>query len=355
MSILPGFTPCTSLRDEYADLVDLYLMRIVCGAQRGSNPFFRLPVESTFSQVFSRSSTDHYKEAELVALMALRLAEVEVCPPKREGPLFDNIKFLASRLGLSSLQQELLIFRVLVRNSEELENVVQSFGMLSESRLARILALALNQYPHNIEEALEASGALIGSALVRVEHTMEQFLEKLSLITGLPNALLQRHSSLESLISFAVRRADAPGLSRDDYPHMVGDLDLMCRYLQAAMANRMPGVNILLYGPPGVGKSQLARVVAKQIGLALYEVACSASDGDGLIPIERYANYQLNQQFFSKERNTIILFDEAEEMLLGLPVATRHHGIQQRHGKAWVNQILEQNPIPSFWIANSVE
>lgn len=355
MSSSVDLTGSRNLDDEYADLTDFYLLKLASRTTGSGSVTRFVAMQEAFLRLFGRSSTLNFTDEEMRTLMKLRLDEVETTPPAREGPLFDNVRLLGTSLALSSVEQDILAFRVLVRTSKELEGFLQGMGVLSESRLVRILSLALDRDPSDVEQALAPDGTLGSSGLVNLDQTLRPFLEKLPLAPGLPNALLRRQESLEGLISFAVKRANPPALGADDYTHLRDELALMCRYLRAAMENNLSGVNVLLYGPPGVGKTQLVRVTAKQAGLALYEIAASGTRGEALTPAERYASYRFNQRLFARERNAVILFDEAEDALRALPTFHPFAGLERRHGKAWVNRLLEENPVPAFWVANSVE
>ncbi|MEI2625956.1 MAG: AAA family ATPase [Giesbergeria sp.] len=50
-------------------------------------------------------------------------------------------------------------------------------------------------------------------------------------------------------------------------------LRFCCRYLRHAAATNRPGVNIFIHGAPGTGKSQLARILAQELGCELFEIA----------------------------------------------------------------------------------
>jgi transitional endoplasmic reticulum ATPase len=354
MDTLPNPAKSHALRDEYADLADLYLLRLTCGCRGGGAAAF-MALHDAFISILGRYRTLNLTEDEIGELLALRLEEAEATPPTLTGPLFDNLALLGARLDLSLTQQEILAFRVIVRMRRELEQFLQSLGALSESRLMTVISLALSRRPADIEQALARHGALSGSALILIEQTLQPFLTKISLVPGLANALTQRQKSLEDLIGFALKRSDPPLLATEDFTYLQDELTLLCNYLKAATKDRLQGINILLHGAPGVGKTQLARVAAKQIDATLYEVAASGASGEAHTHEQRCASYCFNQRFLAGQERAMILFDEAEDALRNLPTFRPLAGFEKRQSKAWINQLLEGNVVPTFWVANGLD
>jgi SpoVK/Ycf46/Vps4 family AAA+-type ATPase len=122
---------------------------------------------------------------------------------------------------------------------------------------------------------------------------------------------------------------------------------------------------VLLYGPPGTGKTELAKVAAQAAGLELYEVEYADRDGNSLSGRDRYRSLQISQVFLKASANVALLFDEVEDVFP--PISTDAALLMARmdtgdgalsgsvSGKAWVNQILETNPVPVIWVTNRIE
>lgn len=112
------------------------------------------------------------------------------------------------------------------------------------------------------------------------------------------------------------------------------------------------GVNIYLHGSPGTGKSQLAKVLATELGSELFEVASEDEEGDSVKGEQRLSAYRVAQSFFSN-RKCMIVFDEAEDVFDdGDSMFGRKSTAQTR--KAWINRMLEGNAVPTIWLSNGV-
>ncbi|MGH8538700.1 MAG: AAA family ATPase [Gammaproteobacteria bacterium] len=168
------------------------------------------------------------------------------------------------------------------------------------------------------------------------------------------------HESLDDMMGLLLQQAPWSQLEQADYAHIQQDVNPLAAALQGALRERRIGINVLLYGPPGTGKTELAKLLATMASANLYEVTSNDDDGAAANERERYLSYVLSQKFLSNRQNSLVLFDEAEDVLpqespaLGFgPISISAPG--QTKGKAWVNHLLETNPTPTIWICNRID
>ena len=123
-----------------------------------------------------------------------------------------------------------------------------------------------------------------------------------------------------------------------------------------ASARGKHGVNILLYGAPGTGKTSFTKTLAKELGLDLYEIRQGDRDGDRNKPESRLAGIQICNDQVPRERS-MMMVDEADQLLRTsfdfFSMFFGFGGSSASSEKGVINSILDKVKIPTVWISNA--
>jgi transitional endoplasmic reticulum ATPase len=277
------------------------------------------------------------------------------CPGYPDN-LADNLDNLAQLIGLDEIDKTLLGFCVVLHTDAALDKAADQLGNIGFNRMLRTLSTLLQVPMDTLRLRLTDNGLLVRAGLIQVGVTrgmyggLDERLKPKN--SDLLHTLRHHHGSALELFKSAFRPASAGTLTSTDFPHLHTALSIAKPYLQNALSSGTQGVNILIYGPPGTGKSQLTRLLADELGTALFEVACTDSSGNpidrlGRLCALRSAMCVLHQQ------HTLLVLDEIEDLFNDsseMPFLTATSSKQ----KGWINRMLEENPLPCFWLTNNI-
>lgn len=264
-----------------------------------------------------------------------------------------NIARLSELVGLTGTDCRILEFAVSLQNERLLEETADWLGNLSSVKLFHVLSVLLNLPEQDIRSSLSAQGILTRSGLVSIDHVTTTLRRKLDLLSDtFADKIFSTDADPITLLRDTVNISSPAILEISDYEHVTSSLLVLRPYLKKSITTGRKGVNVFLHGEPGTGKSQLAKVLAKEINCELFEVASEDGEGDPVNGVKRLRAFRAAQSFFSQHR-AIILFDEVEDVFNdGDSFFGRKSTAQTR--KAWVNRMLEENAVPTLWLSNSI-
>ncbi len=288
---------------------------------------------------------------------------------KKESTLVEkNIDALAGLLQLNPAERALLLYGTLARYQRDLRGLLVEFKVSNAQEAYAAIAAVAGVNEQEVAEALRAGSRLERTGMVEnliSEHNITDLADLMKVSEQLPPVLMRHYEGPSDLMAVFTRPAARSELGPDDFHYVGDDQQVLTALLRNAVARKEPGVNVLLYGPPGTGKTELAKVAAQAAGLELYEVEYADRDGNSLSGRDRYRSLQISQVFLKGSATVALLFDEVEDVFP--PISTDAAQLMARldtgdgvvsgsvSGKAWVNQILETNPVPVIWVTNRIE
>lgn len=356
--------------DEELRQLDQELARIEAAEDDEDVCFVPKAIDRTRQRSRGSKSTQRGKTAKaLQQLLLNRRKELLDSLPDPGQPLFQNIESVGRLLHLNDADKAVLAFATCLSCFKVFREALKvSYTIVSNGQFAEMLSRLTGQPRSALDNSLRRSGVLTLTGMVKIDRDETGLEDKIQLARGLRDVMLEPLGSDEELGTRQLQVPSPATLSLEAFAHLASDIALLQDYLRTVLREGVRGSNVLLYGPPGCGKTELAKALVASLGASLYEIAHADEDGDPIDGEQRLQNYTLCQHALHHQQNVVLLFDEMEDVLSGdgdalglfggggLPRLLRG-GWQgsQRGGKAWINRTLEENCIPTLWITNDAD
>ncbi len=305
---------------------------------------------------YAKFDYDDFNRTEPLLILKKRLNFLKKRMPFNSSKqLLINIERLSELIALTEYEKKILEFVILLKQYDILSNAVGLLGgNLNSSRSKRILSILLDIPIEQVNDTFATHSTFSRSALLLLSTEEDYSLNaKLRLINyEFADNMLNLDEDITEMIKDSVRLSDRGTLDINDYDYLKNDLEILMPFLDKALENQQKGVNILLYGLPGTGKTELSKTISNILGTKLYEISYADSEGDPIEGEARLRLYKTAQALFFNNR-VILMYDEAEDVFESyeggffmLP--------KQQSDKAWINKILENNNVPTIWITNNI-
>ncbi|MCY4614653.1 MAG: ATP-binding protein [Nitrospira sp.] len=271
-----------------------------------------------------------------------------------------RIRNLGKTTGLSPTDMDILNFMLRCETQPMIESMVDDvFDARSRRKMAKLnvkgifLRYLLDRSVHTIHSRFKPDAPLLRSGLLSIDSDGEvNLMDRLHRL-----AVTAGEADLDPT-SLLLGTTTPSELDWSDFDHLAQDRDHVEGLLNGALQTGTAGVNVLLYGPPGTGKTEFCKVLAGRLGATLYSIGEADEDKKEPNRNERLNELKLAQCLVGRDRKSILLFDEMDDLLSG----TRAGGMGfflgfsngHRHGesKVFMNRLLEENAAPTLWTTN---
>ncbi|MCT8579265.1 ATP-binding protein [Glaesserella parasuis] len=263
---------------------------------------------------------------------------------------YQNIEKLSEIVELNEAEKSIFRFIFHLRAEKQMKDLMCYLPHINLSQTIEIVADILSLSKDDVRKVFSKKQKLFAYGLMEFSYSPDRLEEYLGWGDTLDfDDFLTQPLTEEMLLARCTLPTEKPTLSLSHFEHIKSTYELMLSHLKFSIDNAKKGTNILIYGSPGTGKTELAGLLSEALNVSSYTMTYMDEDDDVLGGKRRLENCRLAQRLL-RDKSAIIIFDEIEDVFAS---SFMERSVAQEN-KAWVNQFLENNDVPMIWLSNSV-
>ena len=261
---------------ELVDKISLWSLRIILNLG-GAREFidkdncFRNDSLAFFLEtgVYVDMDRDDFKRSEVLTILRRNLSKLEKRKRFTSSKILTkNIKQVSKLMNINSVEEHILEFVVLLNQYEILDEASELLGnSLNTTQAKKALSGILDIPLKDINNAFKSNSKFNKSSIVTIDKNNTHSLDrKIKIINdSFADDMLNLDEDVSVMIRDSVRPCSKSSLKLKDYEHISKDIDIVMPYLKNAIDSKQEGVNILFYGLPGTGKTELSKTISEAL------------------------------------------------------------------------------------------
>jgi hypothetical protein len=280
-----------------------------------------------------------------------------------------NIDALSGLLQLNKAERALLLYGTLARYQRDLRSILVEFKVNNAPEAYAAIADIAGVSAAEVGEALRAGSRLERIGLVEnliSEHNITDLADLMKVSEKLPPVLMREYRDQSELMAVFTRPSAKSTLTLDDFSFVAGRRAACCaRCCATRWRARSPASTCCCMARPAPARPSWPRWWRRPPGWSCSRWNTPTAMATRLSGRDRYRSLQIAQVFLKGSAQAALLFDEVEDVFP--PISSEAAQLMARaeqvvapgsgsvSGKAWVNQILEIQPVPTLWVTNRIE
>lgn len=319
-------------KGSFDELLDLYIEEF----NVNKNLFKNFYDEGYFNTRLLRTSKN---KSDLIKIIKSQISK-QLKKIKSQKSLFESqLSFLKDIFNLSDKEYNIFLLLTLKETNELFEKLFDCYGRFEMlSVIDKLLKISIEERTKLLDEMR------FKSLIEGRRHDIEINDYWFCILNN------NKYNTKDKIIAKIMGKPQKSSLKITDFLHIKDEALDIGKILISSVKRKQKGVNILLYGDVGTGKTEFAKLIANLSKIPMYSVRTQQDGVEEADRRERLVDLASKQFVLENSSKSCILFDEAEDVM-----NTGFSYFNKTASKGYLNHLLENFAVPVIWTTNNVE